>query len=294
MRRISCHIRLVQSAIGGFAHVNGNRASLRDMRSEKHHQAGFVSVLGLLFAFVVIGVVVMVQQSFSQISQGQRVKAQTITLPQARTGAITSKVLGASSWNGPYIVVVGRSDGSYTYAYVVDATLIGSRFIGDVTLRYANGDYGIVKESQNGFDFFLTKRGLREPVQIIDRLVTGASLENGVILPAQVANGRVISDSLVGEFDAYLYTDKYHVVASRDANGNMSSVSVEPTVISLDVTQGLISRETLKLALRQAGIDNNNVLGESTDDQSSLSSPAIASPRYTDHSSYSLRALYLL
>jgi len=246
---------LMKSALGGFLGVRGGGFSKDSWR----FQRGYMPILSLLFAIVIAGLVMGIMQAV--------IPARTTQTAQENTSQtvdkLNEKILSESNWDGPYIVLVQRADGSFAYAYVDDADLKEGAFVGDITVRYANGEYGIVKEENGMFHFFLTKVGSQEPVRILERLVSGIKLPNKSIVLGQYSDAHIVDGRLVGDFAVFTALDSIQVSANRSAKGDLLAISVSPTLKTVDTGLQLIQREIMKMALQAEGRDPN-ILGVTT------------------------------
>jgi len=177
---------------------------------------------------------------------------------------LTSDVLLKSDWTGPMLLLVQRSDGSYSYAFVKDGTLKDSHFVDSVTLEYANGDHGTVSEDGNGnIPLFISKLGQGSSARILEHIIAGVTLQDGSILPVQFTDAQIIDGKIVGNFSAI--TDAIHmrITGDRSASEQMLSISLQPTLQTSDVATSLIGREMLKMVVVPNA--QSNVLGTTTD-----------------------------
>ncbi|HLD24831.1 MAG TPA: hypothetical protein VJB96_02830, partial [Patescibacteria group bacterium] len=228
---------------------------------------GFVILAPLLLAVCVVGLTLIVSRSVPQLLAPDDKGQPQISLPVLQ---LTEKVLSVSDWTGPYIVLVQRVDGSFTYAYIDDATIADGAYAGDVTIRYANGEQGIVRSEDGVFRFFLTKRGSPEVVRILEPLITGIKLPDGKILLIQLREGRIIDEHLIGQFAALSAQEKIQISGNRSARGTMLSLSLEPTLKTIDPSMAIIQREVLKMALAASG-EPDSVLGVTSEESDSTS-----------------------
>ncbi|MEK7532978.1 MAG: hypothetical protein AAB542_00945, partial [Patescibacteria group bacterium] len=247
-----------------------------DTSDQESARRGFLAVLPLLFAVVVGGMVYAVAQLVRHPLNAITQPAGTVAV--STIDRLTEKVLAASEWHGPFIVLVQRTDGSFAYVYVEDALLKNGAYAGDVTIRYTNGEHGIVQDEGGAFRFFLTKRGVAESVRILEPLIMGIKLPDSKILLAQFTDGHIVNEQMVGQFGVITVLEKMQIAGNRTAQGGVLSISISPTLKSIDTGLVMIERELLKMALAGAG-ETSSVLGITTgnDDSGTVNLPILSS-----------------
>src|SRR3989344_5261607 len=218
--------------------------------------------------FVVLALVIAGGISFSLI-QGVRQTfsdAKTAEVAEARgevveVTKIDKSILEKSSYIGPFLVSVLRGDGSFSYAVVVQADLTDDQFAGEVQIQYPNGDFGSIEEKNGTVDLFFTKKGARESVAIVDRLITGIRLPDDSILPVKFRDASIREGKLVGDFQFLAFADKKLVNGRFTSRGDLTSLVVLPSLTSADTTSLLVMRELLKMVYASDGNGEENVLG---------------------------------
>ena len=148
--------------------------------------------------------------------------------------------------------------------------------MGDITVRYTNGEHGIVRSENGIFRFFLTKRGLSESVRIIEPVISGITLPDHSILLAKFTDGRIIGEQLTGQFTAVTVSENLQISGNLSADGEFISLTLEPTLKSLDTGMAMIQREVLKMALAGTG-DSSSVPGITTDTAENVNIPILSS-----------------
>ncbi len=236
-------------------------------------QAGFISVFLVLLGVVAVSIAFKAATiNFSELlalpAPAEEAPVRPATSPVYE---VDVKTLREGNYTRPYIVVVARLDGSYTYALVNQATVEDGAFVGGVQVTFLNGDYGLLTEKEGIFTDFVTKRGEKELVQIIKHLVMGIRLKDGRIVPAEFTQGTVVTSDLVGDFHLKAPLIQKEVFGQRTARGTFLSFDAEVLDVKTDAKTDAIIREILKLTYALASPSAlRNVLGVTTVGQGSV------------------------
>lgn len=213
----------------------------------------------------------------------QRAASSTVVSP-ATVNTITPEVLFSSQFSGPYLLTVLLPDGSFSYATVDRGTLVDDVYKGDVRLRYPNGEWGVVNDDGTGEIPFYTRLGEKVQALIVDRLVSGVGLPDGVILPVKFIRGSIGGGSITGIFRMVTYAEKREMTGEFSSRGSLVSIRVDPTLYSFDATSVIVIRELLKLVYELALGDKPAVLGISdpaTENTSVFGTSGVAAPIFS-------------
>jgi len=205
----------------------------------------FVLLVLLMAASVGYAMFNMSRQSIDTLDT--TVKAESDVGTFVEVTKIDKNILENSSYIGPFILSVLRSDGSFSYAVVTQADLVDDAFVGTVQVQYPNGDFGSVADIKGEVGLFFTKKGNEEKVAIVDRIITGVRLPDDSILPVKFRDASIRNGKLVGDFQFYAFADKKQVNGRFTPRGELTSLVVQPSLVSADSTSLLVMRELLKL-----------------------------------------------
>ena len=183
----------------------------------------------------------------------------------------SEELLRNSNFIEPLIAVVHRNDESFSYVEVDDAVVDGDQFVGDTTVTYPNGEKGMIAEGYDGeMDLFFSKKGEKENVTMINRLVGGVELPDGSILPVKFIDANVIDGKLVGKFRLLVLSEKKQVVGEFSARGELFSVEIGPSLETVDPASLLVIQEMLRLVYSSKGKQEARVLGAMTAERESV------------------------
>lgn len=184
--------------------------------------------------------------------------------PSERITQLTSGLLAKSKFESPFLTTILRQDGSFSFAIVEGGTLQDGRFDNETVIRYPNGDWGVITNNGERATFY-TKKGAKETVQVVDKLIGGITLPDETVIPVRFTDATIIDGRLVGNFKVVTLTQEKVVVGKISSRGLLSHLEVSSSLTTFDPTTVSVIREVLKLAYEHEGIKSSNVLGVKTD-----------------------------
>src|SRR3989344_8844835 len=218
--------------------------------------AGFIFVS--LFCIIIGGFSLTLLKTSGLIEKNFSEKKET----DGSISDITEYNLRNATLEDPFISIVQRLDGSFSYVVIRDAFLDQDRFIGDVQLSYPNGESGIVNYDKDGvMEIFLTKKNEREETTIFNRLITGLVLSDGSILPVKFIDANIVNGKIVGKFKYLILSEKKQVIGEYSTHGELVDVAVGPSLATSDTASFLVAQEMLRLVYSLDGKKEARVLG---------------------------------
>ena len=199
-------------------------------------ETGAISIFAVLFIGIIVSVGILLFRNSIKIpvhltSVDAQQPQTTVPVPLS---ALTADVFAKSDFSGPFLVVVTRTDGSYSYAVVDQGGLVTGDFDGDVTVHYSNGDYGIIKQQADTSVLFMTKKGTEETVFITYPLIAAIRLPDGTMLPVEFTDATIRDGALVGAFRLLEFADQKQVTGYVAPRGELSDLTATPTLTSPD------------------------------------------------------------
>ncbi len=179
---------------------------------------------------------------------------------------LTTDVINKSELLEPFFVTVQTDDGSLSYMTVKQAYLQDSQFVDDVLVTYPNGDTGNISGTSGEIDSFMTKDNEKKKAYILDKLIGGIKLPDGLVLSIKFSQAKISEGKLVGDFTILVLTEKKIITGTVSPHGRLSSVKIQPTLIPLDYMSSSVTREMLQMAYYLEHRTEVQVLGVSTDD----------------------------
>ncbi|MFA5770625.1 MAG: hypothetical protein WC894_03990, partial [Patescibacteria group bacterium] len=178
--------------------------------------------------------------------------------------ALTSQVLKNSSFIDPYLMVVRKSDGSFSYVKVLNGKLEKNKFTEETKVVYLNQDYNFIDVKSEKAVPFISKSGKKDTVEILQPLIGFLKLPDGASLLVRFIDANVSDGKIFGDFRALVLGEKKEISGSIYYD-KIESARIDPSLITFDAFSYSVASEVMKMAYKLDNKESQNVLGIESD-----------------------------